>query len=461
LQIRKYLNGELDAKAMHRLERQAQDDPFLMDALEGYEKAGSSQQKQLNELTARLKNRIEPKKGRIIPLRYLSIAASVLIVCSAGVWWFNSVHTAVSERAKVKVTNLVLSKPKALPRPVDIATTSQAPVKAKKDEIAHAAEKTIVAAQQPEPPAGNAAIAPQQPPSVPVLKEVRIARPQADKVVIQAAPADSTPLNEMIVMQYAAKKKAVDTSLFTRKTPVVKNEYYKSPPLQQLQSKVPGVQIQSNAAKQADLSKLAQSNAGGLAMSQLLASQNIQGRVIARDDGLPIQGASVKVAGTDKVAKTNAQGFFDIKADSNKSKLVITGVGYQSRQVSANVRDSVKNISLEPNSSALSEVIVTGYTSQAKEADETNLVSAHPQNGWSEFKKYLKANANSPDHKTGVVKLSFMIDRFGSISTIKVIKGLSAPTDKKAVDIIKDGPEWAGNSNKKPELVHLRIRFVN
>ena len=460
MQIRKYLNGELDAKAMHRLERQAQDDPFLMDALEGYEKAGANQQKQLDELAARLKNRIEPKKGRIIPLRYLSIAASALIICSAGIWWFNSDHTTASKKAKVVATNLVLSKPRTATPPVDTVVPSQTVEKAKKDEIAHVAAKPVVAAQQQEPPAGNAAIASQQPSSKLVLKELRIAQPTADKAVIPPAPADSTPLNEMIVMEYSAKKKPLDTSLFVRKG-TIRTGDYKSPPLQQLQSEVPGVQIQSNSTKQSDLNKLTQGNAGGLAMSQLLASQNIQGRVIARDDGLPIQGASVKVAGTDKVAKTNAQGFFDIKADSNKSKLIVTGAGYQSRQVSANVRDSVKNISLEPSNSALSEVIVTGYTSQTKEADETDNNNAHPQNGWSGFKKYLKANANSPDHQTGIVKLSFIIDRFGSISAIKVIKGLSAATDKKAIDIVKDGPEWAGNSNKKPELVHLRIRFVN
>ena len=43
LQIRKYLNGELDAAAMHELERRALDDPFLADAIEGFEHAGGGQ----------------------------------------------------------------------------------------------------------------------------------------------------------------------------------------------------------------------------------------------------------------------------------------------------------------------------------------------------------------------------------------------------------------------------------
>ena len=40
LQIRKYLNGELNARAMHQLERRAQDDPFLMDAMKVMKRLG-------------------------------------------------------------------------------------------------------------------------------------------------------------------------------------------------------------------------------------------------------------------------------------------------------------------------------------------------------------------------------------------------------------------------------------
>ena len=55
--ISQYLGGELDEAAMHELERQALDDPFLADALEGYSHAElpagphlSLLQKQLEEL---------------------------------------------------------------------------------------------------------------------------------------------------------------------------------------------------------------------------------------------------------------------------------------------------------------------------------------------------------------------------------------------------------------------------
>ena len=451
-QIRKYLNGELDAKAMHLLERRAQDDPFLMDALEGYGSAKTDQQKQLGELAAWLKNRIEPKKGRIIPFRVLSIAASVLIVCSAGVWWFYK-DNSYSYKAKVKITNVVLQKPAAVP-----ANLEKAPpvvIKpAEKDKIVTQYKRPAYTIQSRTAADKTVTEKPQ------ALRELAVAQANADKSVAPATP-DSTPVDEMIVTEYKAKKQA-DTSLFARKA-ASPNVGYLSPQVQQLQGKAPGVTIQSNSPKVNDLSKLAgQGNAGQLIMNQLLSNQNIQGRVIAQDDGLPIQGASVKIAGTNKVTQTDADGRFQLKADSGRDKLVIAGIGYQTRQVSANRRDSVKDISLAPSGSALSEVVVADHIPQNKEAGgETTVVNAHPKNGWAEFKKYLKANAVSPDHKNGVVKLSFMVNSYGSITAIKVIKGISPATDKKATDLLKDGPNWMPNSIKKPELVYLRIRFVN
>lgn len=455
MQIRKYLNGELDTKAMHQLERRAQDDPFLMDALEGYASAKADQQNQLDELSARLKSRMEPKKGRVFPFRFLSIAASVLVFCTAGVWWYYS-NNSSSRKEKVLATNFDLQKPAGAPADVAKAPVAPPIKPAEKDKTASISKKPTHTMRSTV--AADEAVA-KKPPT---LQELVVKPTVAGSKTGNNAPADSTPVDEMIVMEYKAKKNA-DTSSFVRKSLLVTSAD-KNLTVQQLPAKAPGVTIHNNNAREADLNKLAGSGGvtGGLAMSQLLNNQSIQGRVIAQDDGLPIQGASVKVAGTNKVTKTDAEGRFQLKADSSRNKLVIAGAGYQTRQVSANNRDSVKNIALAPSSSSLSEVVVTGYTSQNKETDEqATVVNAHPKNGWSEFKKYLKANAVSPDHKNGVVKLSFIVGSDGLITAITVIKGISPATDKKSAALIKEGPQWVANSGKRPELVYLRIRFVN
>jgi len=193
--------------------------------------------------------------------------------------------------------------------------------------------------------------------------------------------------------------------------------------------------------------------------SYAAARKIIKGRVVGKDDGLPIAGASVKVNGTNVSAFTDTNGQFTLPADSNKTKLTIAYIGYQTLAVNAPNRDSLKTILLQPASSSLNEVVVTGYTSQ-KNTDEPVEIAAHPQSGWHSFRKYLKENAISPDGKTGVVTLSFIVDVNGVISAIKVKKGLSKATNQAAIDLINNGPHWVGNSNREPENVNLRVRFT-
>jgi len=84
-QIKKYLQNELDARAMHQLERKAQDDSFLAEAMEGFEKAAPDQDANYVELQKRLAGRIEPAKERSIWLwRFLPIAACLLIALLIG-----------------------------------------------------------------------------------------------------------------------------------------------------------------------------------------------------------------------------------------------------------------------------------------------------------------------------------------------------------------------------------------
>jgi len=456
-QIRKYLNGELDAKAMHRLERRALDDPFIMDAIEGYASVKGDQQAHLDDLAGRLQQRVEKKQSRIIPLRFISIAASILIICSAGVWWLYREHEPAVLNKK-----FVAQSVRPVMKPVPPVTDGSASEK-------RAAESLTVSkaakppAKMPEP--DKAAINSESAP--PILKDITVTKPAADAAGLYPARKDTTPLNELIVTQYTTNKKK-DTSLFGL---VYKNDKLvkkaDTSPVQLLKGRTPGVATynndNNNRNKASDISKLmAQGYISSSLGNQLLSNQTITGQVTSKDNGLPIPGAAVKVAGTNNTAITDANGRFEINADSGRSRLVIGNAGYQTRRINANSRDSVQNIALEPDNGSLSEVVVTGYTSKGKDKDagETAAIPAHPQKGWSSYKKYLKANAVSPDGKTGVVKLSFTVDKYGSITNITVLKGISKATDEKATTLVKDGPEWTGNSGRQPEKVHLRIKFA-
>jgi cytoskeletal protein RodZ len=440
LMIRKYLNGELDARAMHQLEKRAQDDPFLMDAIEGYEKSKGNQRQQLNELAERLHNRVARKNARVIPFRAIGIAASVLIVMAIGGWWL------FTNKTTDKPQTAYIAPPVAERRAVDSVKT---PVAANIPTIAlsrvsqkeqytgavHQKEAHAVAAQ-PVIAADAAAVPPTNNPTV----------------------ADSTPLNEMVVMQYTTEPKkqyqaVVNNDTVTATALGVKKTA--TPTDKLLQGKVDGVTTEPAGYN-------APAGSNYMYDSNYLAKAYVKGRVIAKDDGAPLAGVTIKVAGTNKTAQTDITGGFSIPVDSGKSnKLVINYIGFQTQTISTNNRDSVKTIALQPSGKTLSEVVVVGYSSQQKDAGDNVYVAARPHDGWNALKKYLQQNAVSPDEKVGAVKLAVTIAASGKITNVKVIKGLSTATDQKAVDLINNGPVWSGSSDGKPQTVTVHVKFGN
>lgn len=427
--IRKYLNGELDPGAMHQLEKRAQGDPFLMDALEGYESSAANQQANLDELGSRLQQRITPKQKRIIPYRLIAIAASVLIVFTVGWLWLRNDHQqTLQSNAKIAkpAVKQVLTHPAVADTAINnqmAANTPPAPEKLPKKTLrTRSLQKTVVA--------DNAV---------------------ADNMIASAEPAaakadtvaeDTTPLNEMVVMNYnASKKKEVKGSVQAAETDKLKMAPAANAE-QALQSRVAGVTT---------------TPAGSPFSAPQSSKIVLQGRIVDKTDGMALPGVSVRVPGTSFGAVTDNNGKFSIPVDSNKSNIVIAYIGYNTLKINTRNRDSLKTIGLEPNHSSLNEVVVVGYGSQKK--DEESVTAAHPKDGWDSFKKYLSENAVSPDGKTGIVKLSFTVDPNGNISEVVIIKGLSTLTNKKAIDLINNGPDWTASSNGKTEQVKVRVRF--
>lgn len=432
LLIRKYLNGELDARAMHSLEARAQDDPFLADALEGYEKAGRNQQPAIAELSKRLQQRVqEAKVKRLIPFRTLAIAASILVVFTIG--WLVFTKTKTVTPPPVIALKPVEKIPPA--RPVAKETTAAAQMLAKVPAPAIRSNKVVKKAFTPI--AGNANAAPVL--AGPAANDNVIANATAKK----GDTADATPLNELVVMNYKPAKKSDTLKEFKAdksKSPgyLSYNAPKPSTPLEQkLNSKAAGV-----SSSPADL----KTSSPGLQRFFL------QGRVIDEIDGRPLPGVEVKAYGTNFGAVTDRNGNFSLPSDGIRRGIVASRLGYNTAKVSAgsSVSDSLKIISLAP-ADIPKEATLTN--------NANNPSAAHPQAGWSKYDRYLNSSSVSPDHQTGTVTLSFWVDKNGAISNVTVVTSLSDDADKKAVDLVKKGPKWVGNTNGKPEQVELAINF--
>ena len=437
MQVRKYLNGELDAKAMHRLEHDALDDPFLMDALEGFETVPKNQEANLADLTARLQQRTEQKKGRVISWQIWTIAASVLVVLTIGGLWIkrNSPEQAkqlaelTKDKTQVAIKDTVATPPPHTTQENLLANNvAKQPVLTSADRPATTRKYTAgKSVYQQEISAGdNKGAAPVDD----VLKKTQ----PVTQYDVAEPKQESSSVSEMVVMNYNDNKAKADSlALLAKKA----REKASIPIESKLTGNIGGLQVVT--------SKDAKTQFG---------YSYINGVIVGKGDNMPVVGAAIRISGTNKSTVTDANGYFTMPVTKSKETLDIASIGYQPRQVNVKRGDSLKVV-LNPDNDALAEVTVTGNDKVSK------TVAAHPQGEMAGLKKYLQANAIVAEgDATGTVTVVFTVNADGSLDDFKIKKSLSAVADQKAIDLIKAGPIWVGNSNGKPEQVTVKVKFA-
>jgi TonB-linked SusC/RagA family outer membrane protein len=100
-------------------------------------------------------------------------------------------------------------------------------------------------------------------------------------------------------------------------------------------------------------------------ISSAFAQKTISGKV-TNGQNQSVVGATVQVKGTTDATQTNSEGIFSIRIPGGKSVLLVTFVGLEPQEVPVDDTRSTVNITLKDAVSTLTDVVVTGYTSQAK-----------------------------------------------------------------------------------------------
>lgn len=427
MQIQKYLNGELDARAMHELERRALDDPFLADALEGYEHSGTDQQKHLLDLSNRLQNRTQ-KARRLFALGAISAAASVILVIGIAIWFFSRNNKPQNQP---QVALVVPTTRKSSD------TTQQQDRTAKSDTMrsntSNTIAKTNVVKRKVHRSVANKGEYDADSFHVPAPSA------ETSPVLVFKKFKDSTPVNEM----------AVDGSKDKEKDSIAHDVLKSTAPY--AANSAANAKTTARKKKVVNPDTVLQAHVDGVSVEP----SNVTGVVTGRDDGMPITGAIVKITGSGFGAVTDANGRFALRNVPQNATLAVGYIGYKSKKVRVKQGDSL-TISLEPASTALAEVVVTKPNN---EDNPGKITTPAPIKGWNDFDNYLKANSNSPDGQTGKVKLSFTVNPDGSMTGFKVTKSLNATDDQKAIDLIKNGPAWSGGRDNKPHVVKVIVKF--
>lgn len=93
-------------------------------------------------------------------------------------------------------------------------------------------------------------------------------------------------------------------------------------------------------------------------------AQQVSGKVIS-DDGLAVPGVNVIIEGTTIGTSTNAEGAYTLNISNANAVLVFSFIGYTTERIAVQ-NQSVINVTLKPDITTLSEVVVVGYGTQKK-----------------------------------------------------------------------------------------------
>ncbi|WP_217902277.1 SusC/RagA family TonB-linked outer membrane protein [Siphonobacter sp. BAB-5385] len=111
-----------------------------------------------------------------------------------------------------------------------------------------------------------------------------------------------------------------------------------------------------------------------LLTGNLAFAQGITGTVTSNDAKQGIPGASVTIKGTNLGTVTNADGQYTLRFEGKTGTLVVSSIGYITQELPVNGQTTL-NVTLQPDTKALNEVVVIGYGT-ARKTDVTGAITS-------------------------------------------------------------------------------------
>lgn len=417
--IEKYLRGELSPAEMHALEKEALDDPFLAEALEGLEQAGGADNflQDLHRLNRKVHDRARHRKDKTIKIWgwTAGMAAAVLLVAVSGFLVISLLKDQAAQQLAMK------EEPIPLPGTEDSLTVVLPPKEARQ---AARADRVQPAAREVEP---DARVRPQSDNEKPTETGGFIAELNASQKQDEA----ETGVAEIQTKEEQEPSKAEAPA---EETKVVSDaEAADDQRSKKLEGRVAGVQSRESAP----------SVTRSLSTDVVL----LTGKVTSATDGEGLPGVNVILKGTSVATVTDVEGNYQLPVPAKASDVVFAFIGFEPHEVTVENRKEL-NVALEEDVTALSEVVVTGYGEANTSDDKAETFSpAAPSGGKNDFREYLERSLVYPQEALlkkveGRVTVRFAVQPDGQLTDFEVVKGIGHGCDEELIRAIKAGPSW-------------------
>ena len=373
MRLSDYIQGLRKGKEAHRLEKESMKDPFLADAIDGYNQVEGNHEQRIEQLRIQISARSTKKRNTYAII--WSVAACLVIGFGISSYFLFPKETPepVIPIIPQKEIALVPTKTKTDSTPISPVSMKQAD---KKDIIAKS--RTTIS----------------KPPSAPITT-----MPMEEETSDQMVAAT----DEEVIMTTGASD--------------------------------------PESVKKMRIAK----------MAVIPTNDIIKGKVTDQK-GEPLIGASVMYKGTNIGTVTDVNGEFSLLKKAENKQLTAQYIGYDPVEVPVDTSRTML-IAMNEDQKGLSEVVVVGYGVNKKANKDS---TPQPVDGKRKYQKYLKENLVRPTDETcaqvkGKVVLTFLVNRDGRPFHIKVKKSLCESSDKEAIRLVQEGPDWT-YGNKQAEV---------
>lgn len=440
-----YIYGNRKGKEAHRIEKDAMNDPFLSDAIEGYDSIPGNHADRI----ARMQSVITARSAQRKPQGAwkIAVAAVALIVIVGGYFTLMNHESSMLTAHESGNVYIDLYVPEDYVEQKRLELTAIQEQNPKKEVIATSIANisnlheviTPIEPMRVYLPEGYAQLRKEELHELSNRKENREIKSSSISIqsedIVDIMPSE-TPMLASAQNQTESLKEI-------------------SPVQESLADKIPGVEVRSNKNSTARLA---------ISASPAVKKQiTLEGKIVDSNDE-PLIGVSVVQKGTNKGTITDIEGNYKLTVDSENTPLTAYYIGYDKVEI-PNPQET-KIIAMKEDNKTLNEVVVTGYGIQKKSVttgavssiskEKIKKVEPEPISGMAEYKKYLEQNLIYPqntDCKKGKVIVEFSVGVDGSPTNIKIKKSLCPPFDNEAIRLVKEGPKWrSGNTTTEIDI---------
>lgn len=449
-----YIHGNRKGKEAHRIEKDAMEDPFLADAIEGYDSIPGNHAERI----ARMRSAITVRSARKKPhgVWKVAIAAVGLIVIASGYFILMNHQSSMLTAHESSGGYIDLYVPEDYVEQKRLELTAIQEENPKKEVIATSIANIsnlheIIAPVEPLRvylPDSYAQLHQTEERELSAKRET-LSRSEREEIVSADAP--------MLAEQYEA-------SVNTDKSVLADSNQNKDP-----EESIGNMEIylsQTANGVMTTRSVASKRMAAPLPVSKKTIA--LSGKIVDSNNE-PIIGATVVQKGTNKGTVTDIDGNYKLNTDSEDAPLTAYLIGFEKLEI-PDPKDA-KIVVMKEETGMLDEVVVTGYGTQKKSMvtgsvsevkslskNKVAEIKPEPIGGMKEYKKYIEQNLVRPSDPScqkikGKVFLQFSVNTSGHPKNITVKKSLCPSLDQEAIRLLKDGPKWkAGNTTAEIEV---------